>query len=132
LTVGGNTDSNQVNWLTQIGTLKRNVIYDTDGSLSNPFLGHSKSGAIVYGFTHITQNAGCSLPLNTNLWDNAVFCSSPLIVRRVTFANLLIKQNFKSQQIHVAQIDDITDFVPANTTSDQYTSTTSFDPSFHM
>lgn len=128
------TNVSGVTWLKQIGTLKRNVIYDTDGSLSSSFDGTQRvgGGAILYNFPHIAQNPACLAPTDSTLWDNAVYCDSTVAVRRVVFANLLIKQNFKSQKIHAQQIDNITDFVPANSTNDTYTSATSFDPTLHM
>ena len=61
-----------------IGALKRDVIYDLDGSLSQKFDGTSRSSAtIVQGFPHIAtlNTVDCPPPSVAGNWDNAVTVS---------------------------------------------------------
>lgn len=70
--------------------LKRDVIYDTDGSFSAGFNSGSRtSAALVANFKHISDDTTACLPATTPAtWDNALACDQTTIVRRVIFTNL--------------------------------------------
>ena len=68
ISVSGWTLSNVNGRMLRMIGMKRDVIYDTDGSLSSIFdSGTRTSGTIVQGFNHISQYAGaaCVQPSNT-------------------------------------------------------------------
>ena len=80
--------------------MKRDVIYDLDGSLSHLFDGTNRSSAtIVYGFPHIanTNQNLCPYASVASAWDNAVMCGPAATIRRVLFGNIINKQLFMSQ-----------------------------------
>ena len=89
--------------LNMIG-LKRDVIYDLDGSFSMKFDGNSRTSAtIVQGFPHIAafNQANCPPATTVANWDNAVMCGPTITVRRVWFTNLDDQQLFNAQDIKV-------------------------------
>jgi hypothetical protein len=80
--------------LTMLG-LKRDVIYNLDNSLTSLFnisaTGTSLSnGTILYSWPHIAnaQTKHCFPPINSSLWDGAMFCDGSLKIRRVYFTNV--------------------------------------------
>lgn len=89
-------------YLNMIG-LKRDVIYDLDGSLSYAFDQNNTrtSATIVHGFPHIAfyNPTICKAPSNSTGWDGAVMCDSSVSLRRVTFTNLQKYQNFQRQTL---------------------------------
>lgn len=88
-----------------IGGLKRDVIYDLDGSLSQKFDSTSRaSGSIVHGFPHIKHSNPSTCPIATSSgdWDGAVMCGPTITIRRVMFGNLRNQQLFNNQYIKLA------------------------------
>jgi hypothetical protein len=80
--------------------MKRDVIYDLDGSLSQLFDGANRTSAtIVYGFPHIANynQATCPKSSTPENWDNAVMCGPTITIRRVLFGNIINHQLFVSQ-----------------------------------
>ena len=78
-----------------IGILKRDVIYDLDGSLSQKFDGSTRTSAtIVHGFPHIKayNPSTCPAPTTSSDWDGAVMCDHTVTIRRVMFGLLLPSQ----------------------------------------
>lgn len=79
--------------------MKRDVIYDLDGSFSQLFDGTNRTSAtIVYGFPHIAtynQNT-CPKATSPSSWDNAVMCGPTITIRRVLFSNIINHQLFVS------------------------------------
>lgn len=111
-----------------IHTMKRDVIYDLDGSFSQVFDGIKRDSAtIVHGFPHILayNQDKCPLSPNSADWDDAVMCNSEVTIRRVMFGNLQNKQLFVSQSQKAAQLPDLSAIFAANSSSDQYSSVTS-------
>jgi hypothetical protein len=79
--------------------MKRDVIYDLDGSFSSLFDGKNRSSAtIVYGFPHIATYNQNTCPKATAplAWDNAVMCGPTVTIRRVLFSNIINHQLFVS------------------------------------
>lgn len=111
-----------------IGALKRDVIYDTDGSLSQKFDGTSRaSGTIVQGFPHIatTNTADCPSPSSVSTpadWDNAVMCGPAITIRRVMFGQLLNKQLFHNQFIKAVELSNINNTVASDLAPGLFTS----------
>jgi len=113
----------QVNgsYLYMIG-LKRDVIYDTDGSLSMAFDNTTRSSAtIVQGYSHISQFNQCPAPTAPTSWDNAVMCNSNFTLRRVIFTNLYELKLFHDQGIKVMPLTNITQIVDPSTSAALYT-----------
>jgi hypothetical protein len=82
--------------------LKRDVIYDLDGSLSQLFDNATRSAAtIVHGWPHIAASnpSLCPPAAAPSRWDNAVMCAPSVSVRRVFFTNLMEPQLFSAQNI---------------------------------
>ena len=105
--------------------MKRDVIYDLDGSLSNSFDGQSRASAtIVHGWPHIanfnpTTCPPASVPTN---WDNAVMCGPTETIRRVIFTNAVDNSLFNSIDLKATQLSAITDTVPIDLPTTNYTS----------
>lgn len=95
--------------------LKRDVIYDLDGSLSQAFDGTARSsGTIVWGYPHIAayNNNTCPFARNSSGWDNAVMCGPTVSVRRVGFTNLGKHQDFAGQFMKAAELSSATSVLP--------------------
>lgn len=78
--------------------VKKDVIYDTDGSLSSAFDGMTRTrGTIVSNYPHIAQYNQNKCPSSPNAakWDNAIMCNQDITIRRIYFTNLLELKNFK-------------------------------------
>ena len=100
-----------------ISILKRDVIYDTDGSFSQLFDGTSRpSATIVHGWPHITvfNNNTCPPATNPSNWDGSVMCDSTVTVRRVIFTNMQEHQLFNAQDMKATELQAITDLVSSN------------------
>ena len=111
--------------LLMISILKRDVIYDIDGSFSLAFDGISRSSAtIVHGWPHIAafNNNTCPFPSNSSNWDGAVMCDNTITIRRVMFTNMIEHQLFNGQNMQATEIQAITDTVAANLSASEYTS----------
>jgi hypothetical protein len=97
-----------------IGALKRDVIYDLDGSLSQKFDGTTRtSGTIVQGFPHIAayNPTDCPQPSTPTNWDGAVMCGPSVTIKRVMFGQLMNAQLFKNQFIKIVELSNINDVV---------------------
>ena len=71
--------------------VKRDVLYDRDGSLSTVFDGQNRTNAtLVYNYPHISKQhpLNCSSPQTASAWDNSLLCDSTILIRRVYFTNL--------------------------------------------
>jgi hypothetical protein len=115
-------------YLFMIG-LKRDIVRDLDGSLSQAFDGLTRaSGTVVHGFPHIAayNNADCPPPSTGTDWDTSVMCGPSLTLRRVFIANLIDKQLFNAQLMKVVQFNSINDTLDPNATlsSTLYTAVT--------
>lgn len=104
--------------------LKRDVIYDEDGSFSTRFDGSSRtSGTIVHGFNHIAsfhQNTCPAATTPTN-WDDAIMCDNTQTVRRVFFTNIADRRLFSKQYMKVTQLTHINDTTSETISSTLYT-----------
>lgn len=98
--------------------LKRQIVYDTDGSFSSPFNTLPRTSAtIVTNFKHIASEAGCSSSNNPGLWDNALVCDQTVKIRKVKFTNLREKSIFMNTPIKIQKLSDINQVVPVDSTS---------------
>jgi len=99
--------------------IKKDVIYDLDGSFSSVFDGKNRtSGTIVWNFPHIATYNGnvCPRATNSTAWDNAVMCDQTVTLKRVLFGNIINKQLFVSQQQKAAELPTISSpFDPKST-----------------
>lgn len=94
-----------------IGPLKRDVIYDVDGSLSQKFDSTSRaSGTIVQGFPHIHayNPTTCPQPSDTTAWDGAVMCGPTHKIKRMMFGNLRNHDMFNGQDMKITEITSTT------------------------
>ena len=111
-------------YLFMVG-MKRDVIYDLDGSLSASFDGYTtrKSATIVSNFAHIGANNvdTCVQAPNSALWDNAFMCNQTVTIRRVFFTNLLDKYVFNTQFMKAVEIGSIDEVVPEDLDEASYT-----------
>ena len=110
--------------LRMVGGMKRDVIYDTDASLSASFDNKSRtSGTIVQGFNHISQYAktNCVAPSNNALWDGSIMCDQNVTVRRVGFTNLVNDVMFKNQGMKVAPLLNVSQPIDPRINSSLYT-----------
>jgi hypothetical protein len=131
ITLGDVTGS----YLNMIG-LKRDVIYDLDGSLSYAFDQRSNrtSATIVHGFEHIAvyNPTTCPGASSSTDWDGAVMCDQTVSLRRVGFTNLQKHQNFQQQHLKAAEILNVTTYLGFNISSYLYTEIPSTLPSITM
>lgn len=103
--------------------MKRDVIYDLDGSLAPLFDGVNRTSAtIVYGFPHIAQynQNTCPQATNASAWDNAVMCGPTVTIRRVLFGNIINHQLFVSQLQKAAELPNINATFAANSNDTLY------------
>lgn len=110
-------------YLLMIG-LKRDVIYDLDGSLSDAFDGGDRSSAtIVSNFAHIgtSNNNACLQSSTPSVWDDAYMCDQTVTIRRVFFTNLIDPYVFSTQFMKVMEISSIEEVVDPELSSDLYT-----------
>ena len=104
--------------------MKRDVIYDTDGSLSQIYDGKNRtSAAIVQGYNHIAKYATtiCPPPSNLQNRDGSLMCDSSVSVRRVAFTNPVNARLFKNMGMKVAPLSNITQTIDPNISSTFYT-----------
>lgn len=104
--------------------LKRDVIYDLDGSLSYAFDQTTRaSGTIVHGFPHIASSNPtlCPQALLPSGWDGAVMCGPTVTLRRAIFTNLAKHQDFAAQNLRATEISSVNDTVPATLDPVNYT-----------
>ena len=90
--------------------MKRDVIYDLDGSLSKSFDGATRTSAtIISNFAHIgayNQDV-CTQSPNPDGWDNAYMCDQTVTIRRVYFTNMMDPYVFSAQYMKAVQISTI-------------------------
>ena len=104
--------------------MKRDVIYDTDGSLSQIYDGKNRtSAAIVQGYNQIAKYATtiCPPPSNLQNRDGSLMCDSSVSVRRVAFTNPVNARLFKNMGMKVAPLSNITQTIDPNISSTFYT-----------
>lgn len=115
--------------------LKRDVIYDLDGSFSSSFGGATRTSAtIVSNFSHIAtynQNA-CPQALSASDWDYAVMCDQTVTIRRVFFTNLQDTQIFNAQYMKAVELTNIEDVVDPELASDMYSNISALLPTTTM
>ena len=88
--------------------LKRQIIYDLDGSLSKSFNSLSRtSGTIVGNFRHLADDPVCTPATTPSVWDNALVCDETAQVRRVMFTNLGSMGLFASTPMKIQLISDV-------------------------
>jgi hypothetical protein len=69
---------------------KKEIIYDSDGSLSVNFDNNTRvSSTIVHNWKHIQMESACLPSSNPSKWDNALSCDQTVTIRRVMFTNLI-------------------------------------------
>lgn len=111
------------NYLFMIG-MKRDVIYDLDGSLSGAFDGGSRTSATIFSnFAHIgayNQDV-CTQSTNPAAWDNAYMCDQSVTIRRVYFTNMMDPYTFSAQFMKAVEISTIEEVVDPEMTADQFT-----------
>jgi hypothetical protein len=104
--------------------MKRDVLYDTDGSLSQAFDASTRaSSAIIHSYNHIAsyyQNF-CPPANSPSSWDNSIMCNSSVTIRRVAFTNPVDPRLFKAQGMKVMPIFDINQAINPNISSTFYT-----------
>jgi len=111
-------------YLQMIGT-KRDVIFDTDGSMSSAFDGLSRptGGTIIHGYNHIKafHQSTCPSATDAASWDNSIMCGATETVRRVVFTNIINKGTFNAQYMKVTELASINDTTSENIASSLYT-----------
>ena len=90
---------------------KRDIIYDSDGSISKYFDGINRTKTtIVAKYPHIySDNPNhCFTPSNASLWDNNLLCDNSLIIRRIMFTNIYASyyNSFHGAVMYVAAIQN--------------------------
>ena len=69
--------------------LKREIIYDLDGTFSSGFDSSSRSSAtIMANHPHIGQETACLTPTSTSDWDDTLACDETITIRKVMFTNI--------------------------------------------
>lgn len=91
-------------YISMLG-LKRDIIYDLDGSISSYFDGViRKSATLVWAYPHIASNLNCNFATYPSLWDGTVLCNSNINIRRVYFTNLISNNLTTNQMINIAPL----------------------------
>ena len=100
------------NYLFFNGAFDNQVIYDLDGSLSTVHGGSSKtSGAVVYGFPHLTGESACPAAIDPTIWDSSLYCDQTVTVRGAMVTNIMPSNDFKGLAMRVKQISDASEIV---------------------
>lgn len=104
--------------------MKRDVIYDLDGSLSGAFDGGSRTSATIFSnFAHIgayNQDV-CTQSPNPAAWDNAYMCDQSVTIRRVYFTNMMDPYTFSAQFMKAVEISTIEEVVDPEMIAAQFT-----------
>lgn len=106
-------------YLLMLG-LKRDIIYDLDGSLSSAFDGRTRASAtITYNFPHISayNRMTCLSPADVNQWDNAIMCDHTVTLRRIFFTNPVNPSVFNAQFMKVKPLGTYDEVVDPATNS---------------
>jgi hypothetical protein len=97
--------------------LKRDIIYDEDGTFSSDFNQDTRSyGQILHGFSHLIDEPGCDIPTDTNAWGYRLLCNETVPLRRVMFYNMKDPYLFDSMAMKIQVLGDINETVPEDTT----------------
>lgn len=115
--------------------MKRDIIYDLDGSLSLAFDGNVRTSAtILHKYPHIStyHQSNCLQPSTAANWDNAIICDKNITIRRVMFTNLLNLALFKNQQMKVMEIASINQTLNPNMSTTLYSAVESHLPNIFM
>ena len=69
--------------------VKREMIYDLDGTFSEGMDGVNRTSArIIYFSKHLGGEPGCSRTTNMFTWDNTLVCDDSAPLRKITFSGL--------------------------------------------
>ena len=118
LTLTNITASQAIFW----NGMRREIIYDLDGTLSNHLTGSQKpKGTLVYNYPHLNQDQACEL--NSAQWNGTLYCDETAIVRSVMITNLLDFKLFERSPMKVKLLSSVDEVVPENATG--YTEITS-------
>ena len=97
--------------------LKRDIIYDLDGTFTSAFDGSSRSSAaIVYSFPHLEQESACLPATTASEWDSTLACDQTVTIRRVMFTNIEPDYTFKWTPLKAQVLADVDEEVPENST----------------
>ena len=70
--------------------VRRQIIYDLDGTFSEGFDGTSRSAAtIMDNFKHIEDEPDCHNPTDTNVWEDTLICDDSVPIRKIMFQNMV-------------------------------------------
>lgn len=99
--------------------LKREILYDLDGSFSTTaFDGTQRqSAAIVFNYPHLASDPACLPTSNTKVWDNTIACDQSVKLVRVTFNKLEPVSLFQDMGLKAQPIANHIDKVPETSTS---------------
>ena len=65
-----------------LGGLQRDMVHDLDGSFSASFNSNPQSSKnLLYSFSHIKNEVGCSVADVPSLWSNAISCNMSVIFK---------------------------------------------------
>lgn len=99
------------NYLKMLG-LKREIIYDSDGTFSNSFDANTRTSAtVVNNFKHIAAESNCLPTTNSSKWDTTLACDQTLKLARVRFTGLVPSSIFINIGIKVQLLSSINDTV---------------------
>jgi hypothetical protein len=101
--------------------LKRDIIYDLDGSLSPYFAtGNRTSATIMQRYNHIYHynQQHCALPSNESKWDSTIICNQAVTIRRIYFTNIINFNAFNNQIMKVVPITTYDEVVSLNPVAD--------------
>ena len=97
---------------------KKEIIYNTDGSLSQAFDGVARSSVtIVWGFPHLTPDPNCFAASTPTDWFDAIICDDTVKMRRVMFTNILPFEDFESVPMKAELLNSVSEWVAEDSTS---------------
>ena len=98
--------------------IKRDVIYDLQGSLVSAFnapngsLAAGSKATITHNWPHLKSGGKCHSPSSPSNWDDAIMCESDVEIRRVQFTNMQNHQTIRNMKLRTTLIDSLTASVP--------------------
>lgn len=82
--------------------LRREIIYDVDGTYSQGFDSNSRvSATIVNNFKHIADEPDCYSPGDQSIWEDTLICDPTITVRKLTFSNTQNQSLFKNTPMKI-------------------------------
>jgi len=55
--------------------LKRDILYDLDGTFSAPLNSLTRPrGTVVWGYKHLTDDSACTPATMPGIWDDSIVC----------------------------------------------------------